>query len=55
MEIEWRLEGYKGWCIEYPITTLPDGTKYTPLDEWIWREHYNQSQQTAQEHPTIAD
>ena len=37
--IEWRLEPYKGWAIEYTIVTDINGAKYTPLDlEW-WRSH----------------
>jgi hypothetical protein len=37
--VEWRLEPYKGWAIEYPIVTNAEGAKFTPLSlEW-WREN----------------
>lgn len=37
--IEWRLEPYKGWAIQYPIVTDINGTKFTPLDQEWWREN----------------
>lgn len=30
--IESRLEGHRGWAIEYLIVTESDGTKWTPID-----------------------
>jgi hypothetical protein len=35
--LEWRLDEYHGWCIEYPIVHTIDGAQYTPLTRELWR------------------
>jgi hypothetical protein len=42
--VEWVIDAWHGWAIEYPIVTewakLEKVTTYTPIDRESWREYY---------------
>lgn len=40
-KVEWVVEPFRGWAIQYAICTTPDGARYTPLNQDFYLTHHS--------------